>query len=162
MRPTRAADRRLIPTTADRVFPHLLAVDRYADWWPGEIGVEVLTAPPHGVGSVVAIKLAQSGGGFRCRIVDADAPYRLVVEYVEGAHRGQGVWTLEPQGGDTLVTYSVDLRPRGLVVGLLSYAMDFGKLHSQLIGDVLEGLERVATKERAAEPETPPPAIETG
>lgn len=161
MRPTRAADRRLIPTTADRIFPHLLAVDRYAYWWPDEIDVEVLTPPPHGVGSVVAIKLAQSGGGFRCRIVEAEAPRRVVVDYIQGAHRGQGAWMLESQEGGTLVTYRVDLRPRGFVVGLLSYAIDFGKLHSQLMGDVLEGLERVATKEKAAESETPPPAIET-
>lgn len=159
MRPTRAADRRLIPATPDRLFPHLLAVDRYADWWPGEIGVEVLTPPPHGVGSVVAIKLAQSGGGFRCRIVDAAAPGRVVVDYIEGAHRGEGVWTLEPQDGGTLVTYRVDLRPRGLMVGLLSHVMDFGKLHSQLMADVLQGLERAATNEKAAEPVTPPPSV---
>ena len=67
-----AAVRRL-PTT---VFALLLAVDRYAAWWPEDIGVEVLTPPPHGVGSVVAVRLATSGGGFRCRIAGASSRRR--------------------------------------------------------------------------------------
>jgi len=157
MRPTRATDARFIPAPPDRIFALLLAVDRYPEWWPDDIGVEVLTPPPHGVGSVVAVRLAKSGGGFRCRIVGADAPLQVAVDYIEGAHRGRGLWTLEPRDGGTEVTYRVDLRPRGLMVGLLSYVMDFAALHSRLMREVLEGLERAATKEKAAEPEAPPP-----
>lgn len=152
MRPTRATDVRFIPAPPDRIFALLLAVDRYAEWWPGDIGVAVLTPPPHGVGSVVAVRLAQSGGGFRCKIVGADPPRQVDIDYIEGAHRGRGLWTLEPRDGGTQVTYRVDLRPRGMMVGLLSHVMDFAALHSRLMGEVLEGLERAAGKEKAAEP----------
>ena len=57
------------------------------------------------------------------------------------------------------MSYRVDLKPRGFMVGLLSLVMDFGGLHSRLMRDVLEGLERAATKETAAELGAPPPAI---
>ena len=151
MRPTRASDTNFIPAPPDRIFALLLAVDRYADWWPEDTGIEVLSPPPYGVGSVVAIRLANTRGGFRCRIAAAEAPRQVAVDYIEGVHRGQGVWTLAPQDGGTQVTYRVDLKPRGLMVGLLSHVMDFAALHSRLMREVLDGLERAASKEKAAE-----------
>lgn len=153
MRPTRATDARFIQAPPDRIFALLLAVDGYAAWWPADIGVDVLSPQPHGVGSVVAVRLAKTGGGFRCRIASADPPRAVAVDYIEGAHRGRGLWTLEPRDGGTQVTYGVDLKPRGLMVGLLSLVMDFSALHSRLMGEVLEGLERAASKEKAAKPE---------
>ena len=152
MRLTRATDQRQIQATPERIFALLLAVDRYGEWWPSDIGVAVLSPPPHGEGSVVAVKLAQSGGGFRCRIAAAEAPRLIAVDYIEGPHRGRGTWTIEPCDGGSLVTYAVDLRPHGVMAGLLSYVMDFAALHSRLMGEVLDGLERAATNEKAAEP----------
>jgi uncharacterized protein YndB with AHSA1/START domain len=137
-RRTRAEDRRFVEAAPQRVFAVLVAVDRYALWWPPAYRPRVLSPPPHGVGSVVQATVA--GSRLVCRIAAADEPRSLVVEYVAGPHRGRGEWVLMPEGSGTAVIYAFDAEPVGPVARLLSHVVDFAAIHSRHMKLVLDSL----------------------
>lgn len=140
MSPIHAADSMFVPAPSERVLAALLAVERYPLWWPAALRVRVVSPPPHGLGSIVEVRVL--GSRFRCRIAAVEPPSRLTVVYVAGLHRGHGLWTLEPQQGGTKVTYAVDLVPHGLMAKLLSHVVDFATLHSRQMQGVFGGLTR--------------------
>lgn len=142
MRRTRAEDRCFVPAPRERVFALLLAVDRYAEWWPRSFRPIVLTPPPHGLGSLVQATVA--GSKIACRIASADAPFRVGVEYIAGPHRGRGEWILTPRNGGTDAVYAFDAEPHGPAARLLSHVVDFAAIHSRHMKGVLEGLARAA------------------
>ena len=119
----------------DAVFAVLWDVARYPDWWPAALRVR------HIGGGEVEVRPRASR--FRCRLGDAEPPYWLTVQYVDGPQRGEGIWTLQalPHGA-TRVCYRIDLEPHGLIARLLSYAMDFAAIHSRQMRPVLAALAR--------------------
>lgn len=76
----------------------------------------------------------------RIREVDREA-LRVATDYVEGAHRGAGVWTMERAEGGTRLSYSVDLEPYGLLARLLSNFLDYRRLHSAGMREIFRNLE---------------------
>lgn len=142
MKRTRAIDSAVIAAPPARVFAVLLAVARYAEWWPAALAPRIVSAVHLGAASIV--EAGPRFGRFQARITEAEPPRRIAVAYVGGAHRGSGEWRLEPADGGTHVTYSVDLEPRGLLAQVLARFVDFAPIHSRMMAGIFEGLAREA------------------
>jgi uncharacterized protein YndB with AHSA1/START domain len=139
MRRTKADDSRTLPFPPERVWTVLADFASYTLWWPAEVRLRVLDVTPGLVGSRFEVR--PLGGSFACEVESCRPGRQMVVAYVEGVHRGKGVWNLEATEGGTLVRYAVDLEPHGWLVRLLSNVLDFGKLHSRAMERVFAGLE---------------------
>jgi len=132
-----ATDTCNIAATAERIFALISDATSYPRWWPASLNVREVDGD---------VEVRPTGASFRCRMVENDPPRRIVVDYVEGPQRGQGVWTLEPaaDGQGTAVTYAVDLVPHGMLAQMLFRTMDIRGIHSRLMQEVLAGLAREA------------------
>lgn len=139
MRRTRAKDCRTLPFGPSEVFAALLDCASYPHWWPAELRVRVPRANEGGVGSRIEIR--PRGGQFICEVARVIQDREILIEYVEGVHRGTGRWTLEKLDDGTRACYQIDLEPQGWFVRLLSAWMDFGKMHSRSMAKVFDGLE---------------------
>jgi ribosome-associated toxin RatA of RatAB toxin-antitoxin module len=140
VRRTQATDCRTLPYPVPEVFAALTDFGNYPTWWPKELSLKVLHLAPDHVGSRLGAGLL--GGWFICEVTEVVPEREVRTRYIEGVHRGEGVWSLEPVEGDTKVCYRIDLEPQGVGPRLLSHVLDFGHLHSKLMGRVFDGLER--------------------
>ncbi len=82
------------------------------------------------------------GGSFVCEVVALLDQHELHIRYVDGLHRGTGVWTLRPLENGTQVCYQIDLEPQGFVPRLLSNVIDFASIHSKGMEKVFDGLQQ--------------------
>ena len=138
MRRIVATDCAEIAASPMRTFALLREVEGYPRWWPAALRVRAV-GPDE-------VEIRPPGSAFRCRLRAADAPGRIVVDYVSGPQRGQGVWSLDPLDGGraTRDCYAVDLVPHGVVARTLSRVLDFAAIHSRHMQPVLDGLAREA------------------
>ena len=113
-----------MPFDVAEVYAALLDCDRYPRWWPAQLRVRVLNSTPDRVGSRIEIR--PRGGWFTCEVRQVVPDKEILIEYVEGVHRGTGRWTFERLAGGTRACYQIDLEPRGWLPRLLSNWMDFG------------------------------------
>jgi uncharacterized protein YndB with AHSA1/START domain len=121
------------------VFGALLDCENYPRWWPAHLRVRVLKTTPDAVDSRIEIR--PRGGRFICKIAQVVPNREIVIEYVEGVHRGTGRWALEKLAEGTRACYQIDLEPQGWLPRLLSNWMDFGIVHSRSMEKVFDGLE---------------------
>lgn len=143
MRRIVATDECEIAAPPERVFGLLDDPAGYPRWWPPALRVRAAGARE--------VEIRPPGSGFLCRLGEAVPPTRLVVHYVSGPQRGEGVWTLEPIDGGrrTRLRYAVDLAPHGVIARALSHVMDFAAIHSRHMRPVLDGLAREAARSEA-------------
>jgi uncharacterized protein YndB with AHSA1/START domain len=139
MRRTQATDCRTLPFDPSEVYAALLDFASYPRWWPPELRVGVLRATSEGVGSRIEIRPRR--GQFICEGAQVVLGRVIVIEYVEGVHRGTGRWTLEKLDEGTRACYEIDLGSQGWLPRFLSNWMDFGKIHSRSLAKVFDGLE---------------------
>jgi ribosome-associated toxin RatA of RatAB toxin-antitoxin module len=139
MRHTQATDRHTLPFDVGEVYAALLDCKSYSRWWPGQLRVRALKSTPGRVGSRIEVR--PRGGWFICEIGQVIPEKEILIEYVEGVHRGTGRWTFEKLAEGTRVCYQIDLEPQGWLPRLLSNWMDFGKMHSRSMAQVFVGLE---------------------
>jgi ribosome-associated toxin RatA of RatAB toxin-antitoxin module len=139
MRRTQATDCRTLPFDVSQAFAALLDCKNYPRWWPGQLRVRVLKTTLDAVGSRIEIR--PRGGRFICEIAQVVPNREILIEYVEGVHRGTGRWTFEKLTEGTRACYQIDLEPQGWLPRLLSNWMDFAKIHSRLMEKVFDGLE---------------------
>jgi uncharacterized protein YndB with AHSA1/START domain len=139
MRRTRAIDCRTLPFDRIRVFAALVDFENYPTWWPAELHLCVLRTTPEFVGS--RFEVHPHGGRFVCEVARIVHLREMVIHYVEGVHRGTGIWTLEPKDSGVVICYRIDLEPQGWLPRLLSDWLDFGRMHSQAMGRLFDGLE---------------------
>lgn len=139
MRRTQATDCRTVPFGVSRVFAALLDFNSYPRWWPAELRVRVLNVTSERVGSRIEIR--PQGGWFICEIGQVIPDQEIVIQYVEGVHRGTGLWTFEKLADSTRACYQIDLESQGWLPRLLSNWMDFGKIHSRSMAKVFDSLE---------------------
>lgn len=137
----KAKDSRHFSAAPERILPVLLDVGKFHTWWPASIQFAVLKQTPDGVGSEVEIK-PFGGNNFCCRLESVDAS-RVVMRYFKGIYSGEGIWTLTPSGSGTDVAYEVDLEITSMTVRMLARMVDVRGLHSKLMGEVFDGLQRV-------------------
>lgn len=139
MRRTQAIDCRTIPFDLDMVFAAVLDCENYPHWWPAQLPVGVLKTTQNVVGSRIEIR--PRGGRFICEIAQVVPNQEILIEYVEGVHRGTGRWTFEKLAEGTRACYQIDLEPQRWLTRLLSNWMDFGNMHSRSMEMVFDGLE---------------------
>lgn len=146
--PIRATDEVLLPFPPETVWGVLADVKSYVRWWPESLGLRVLSVGDGLVGAELAMKPAR-GRPFRCRVVSAEAPSRMTLQYFGGFIAGTGEWRLEPSGAGTRLAYRIDVSASGWLVALLSRVMNLGAVHSRQMQEVFANLRRTL-EERAA------------
>jgi uncharacterized protein YndB with AHSA1/START domain len=139
MRRTQATDCWTLPFGVAEVFAALLDFENYPRWWPAQLRMRALHVTPNRVGSRIEVR--PRGGRFICEIGQIVPDQEILIRYVEGVHQGTGRWTFERVAGGTRACYQIDLEPQGFLPRLLSHCMDFGKMHSQSMAKVFDGLE---------------------
>jgi ribosome-associated toxin RatA of RatAB toxin-antitoxin module len=139
MRQTQATDCRTLPFDVAEVFAALLDFKSYPRWWPAELRVRVLKTAPDHVESRIEVR--PRGGRFVCEIAQVAPDRAILIEYVEGVHKGTGRWTFGRVAEGTRACYQINLEPQGWLPRLLSNFMDFGKLHSRSMEQIFDGLE---------------------
>jgi putative intracellular protease/amidase/ribosome-associated toxin RatA of RatAB toxin-antitoxin module len=146
MRRTKAGDCRTLPFNVAQVYAALLAFESYPRWWPAQLRVRVLKVAPDGAGSRVEVR--PRGGRFICEVGQVIPDREILIEYVEGVHRGTGRWTFEKLAEGSRACYRIDLEPQGWLPRLLSNWMNFGKMHSRSMAKVFDGLATWLERER--------------
>jgi hypothetical protein len=71
-----------------------------------------------------------------------EAPRRLRLRYPGDFIVGTGEWRLDAAPGGTRVVYKLDVVAHGRLVSWLAKFLSLGKIHSKLMREVLENLER--------------------
>jgi hypothetical protein len=148
MRRTVATDCRTLPFDLTCVYAALVDFENYPTWWPAELHLRVLRTSPELVGSRFEVR--PYGGRFVCEVARVVPRLEVVIYYCEGLHRGTGVWTLEQTAAGVRVCYRIDLEPQGWLPRLLSDWLDFGRMHSQGMERLFDGLEARLRKGRPA------------
>jgi ribosome-associated toxin RatA of RatAB toxin-antitoxin module len=148
MRRTQATDCRTLRFDLDVVFAAVLDCENYPRWWPANLRVRVLQLTQNALGSRIEIR--PRGGRFTCEIAQVVPAREILIEYVDGVHRGTGRWTFEKLAEGTRACYQIDLEPQGWLPRLLSNCMDFGKMHSRSMEQVFDGLESWLTARRSS------------
>lgn len=145
--PIHASDEITVRFGVDEVWRVLADVGGYPRWWPGSLRLRVLSAGAGPLGTEVEIHPA-GGRAFRCRVESVELHRHIRMRYLGGFIEGCGEWVLEPQGGETRVTYRLDASAQGWLVALIGKLVDLGGLHSRSMRSVLAHLELELARER--------------
>lgn len=136
-----------VTDTAELPFPDSVVWKALTDfpaspaWWGPKVVVTVEHVEPAIVGTIVRVR-PYGGLGFLCRVSALTPQSELRMEYFEGIYRGIGYWRLTPSETGTLLSYEIDLEIKSLFMKTLSYVLDFGAIHSQLMQQVFENLKQ--------------------
>lgn len=141
-------DCRTLPFSASEVFNAILDFQRYPEWWPKQLRIRVLRTTTDFLGSQIEVR--PMGGRFTCEVVGIERNRIIQIAYVDGLHRGVGVWKFEADGDGTAVSYRIDLEPQGWLPRLLSHVMDFGRIHSNEMQQVFDGMEKWLKGQRSS------------
>lgn len=129
-----------MPFDLASVYAALVDFENYPGWWPAELRLRVLQTTPVLVGSRFEVR--PRGGSFTCEVAQVTPEKEILIRYIDGLHRGTGLWTLEQQGDGARLCYQIDLEPQGWLPRLLSNFMDFAGMHSRGMERLFDGLER--------------------
>lgn len=140
MRRTQVTDCRVFSFDAACVYAALIDFGSYPKWWPSELRLKVLSVTADFKGSRFEVR--PRGGSFVCEVVALDDQRELQIRYIDGLHRGTGLWTLRPHKHGTQVCYQIDLEPQGIVPRLLSNVINFASIHSNGMEKVFDGLQQ--------------------
>jgi uncharacterized protein YndB with AHSA1/START domain len=139
--PIRAVDERVLPFAPDQIWPVLADVNGYPQWYPPSLHLRVQAVTADGIGSEVELR-PRGGRAFRCRVESLEPPRRLRLRYPGDFIVGTGEWRLNAAPGGTRVAYEIEVVATGRLAVLLGWLWPLGKLHSKLMREVLENLER--------------------
>jgi uncharacterized protein YndB with AHSA1/START domain len=134
-----ANDCRTLPFDVTTVYAALIDFENYPKWWPADLRLRVLATTVDLVGSRFEVR--PTGGSFVCEVAQAVTEKELVIQYVDGLHRGTGIWTLERTPDGTRLCYQIDLEPQGWLPRFLSNFMNFAGMHSRGMERLFDGLE---------------------
>lgn len=139
-------DQAILAATPEDVFAAL--VDEHNDrsaWWRPHLCAEHRSGGSYDtVGSLEDNTVAVHGRWpikFTTQTVEARHDEFIRVAYVDGAFRGEGLWTIEPLGIATRLTYRWHVRPSG-ALRLLAPFLPIAKSHSETMSACFDGLGR--------------------
>jgi uncharacterized protein YndB with AHSA1/START domain len=136
MREVDVLDEALINAPPNAVFRALIdQASGKAPWWLPDLEAEPRgTTQADRVGALTDVTVHRLGTPhFTARTVEAVPGQILRVQYVEGDIRGEGTWTLEPAGTQTLLRFRWRVRPHRWMFRLLAPFVDFGRMHSEVM-----------------------------
>lgn len=132
-------------------------------WWLPELAFR----PLNGTRAIVpgaSVEVVPAGGrtrqrrspfAFVSRAVDVVENERLGTEYVAGAFRGTGEWTLEPAGRGTCLRMHWRVRTSGRLATLVARFLDLGEQHSRAMQAGFARLSERLDGERRPRPGSP-------
>src|ERR1700736_5261357 len=103
MKRTEVTDCRNLPFDLATVYAVLVDFAKYPRWWPSELRLRVLQTTTELVGSRFEVR--PQGGSFICQVTQVIPEKEMLIRYVEGFHRGTGLWLIKPQGDGTRLCY---------------------------------------------------------
>ncbi len=112
-----------IHNTPERIWEYLQNVERYPEWWPGFLGARVVEkGGSDGLGASVECRVRGTLPyvfKFRTTVLEIERPRLLRLRAVGGLE-GMGVWTLEPNGPATHVTYQWDIQATNPILNIMA------------------------------------------
>lgn len=114
----RVESSRLVHAPAERVFGILVDVSSSPSWLAGVSEAAFVSPPPHVQGARFRQVRTTMGRASRVdgTFVALDPPRRLVLDIArDGKPAGTVVWALQPEGGATRVTSTIDFQLPGLM-----------------------------------------------
>jgi len=144
---------------AEPEFVYEALVDEHSgrsQWWRPYLAAEPRTGSAYdAIGAVVDYTVGVHGKWpirFATKTIAARRAESIRVAYVEGAFRGEVVWSFEPAEGGTRLSYRWQVRPTG-VLRLLAPLLPIEKSHSDTMQVCFDNLNRfLAGLPRPVEP----------
>jgi carbon monoxide dehydrogenase subunit G len=136
-----------VTTAPDKVWEILSDVQRYQEWWPQHLRIQLISSGNALIGSQLRITPA-AGKPFLCRVVAAEKPTRIELRYEGGFVDGKGEWVLERVGNETQVTYRMEAHVFGWVSAVISKFVNLGSIHSKYMRSLLENLRETSISRR--------------
>jgi ribosome-associated toxin RatA of RatAB toxin-antitoxin module len=129
-----------LPVPPKAASEKVLDVAGYPRWWSRSVTTSLAkgSGGKAGVGSLIGVKLDKVT--FEYEVKKIDPGKRIDMECVGGSYRGKAWWTLTPEKKGTRVTFNVSLNAEGLVVKMLSKAVDIGAIHEKVLTSSLQRL----------------------
>lgn len=141
MRRIAVTDETDLPFPPSEVWRAITDLEASPNWWRPQVKVVIREALPELVGSTMEVR-PFGGMAFVCRVSAVEPMKTMTIQYVDGVYRGNGIWTLTPTESGTRLSYAIDLEVRSRLLVLLSYLLNFGRIHSRLMKQVFANLER--------------------
>lgn len=136
-----ATDTMFFANPPEVLWPILADTGQYPRWWPWFLLTRANPETTEAVGSEFHLRPM----GFRvitCRVVTANEPHAIKLEYVGDFITGHAQWLLKPEGQGTRVSYVVDVLVHDLMVALAAKVVDLRILHSYSMQKILQNLQR--------------------
>lgn len=131
----------IFPLTPAEIWPVLVDVAGYEQWWPRFLFVHLLQARPELIGTEISIR-PYGWKSFRCQVVVVEEPVRIGLQY-DGTYIGGGAeWRLEPEGQGTRVIFDLDAEVTDPLVTLLGRVMDLRRIHSYSMDQIFASLKQ--------------------
>jgi hypothetical protein len=99
--------------------------------------------PPNQVGGMIDITVHGRRGTVKFTAKTTEIKENMArVEYVEGAFRGEGIWTFEPVDGKTRVRFRFRVQPSGWLLRLMAPFVNIAQSHHEVMKAGFEGLNQ--------------------
>lgn len=141
----KAFDSRLFNYPVDYVYKTLTDFSSYSRWWPSEIKFEVEHLNPEIIGTTINVQ----NGPFvkwKSRITAFKTNKLLAVDYTEGAWTGKTRYRFEDKDGRTELSLEIDLDINRTWLKMISFFLNFSKIHSKQIQHVFSNLDKFLAK----------------
>lgn len=137
--PLQTTDTVLLPLPPEAIWPVLADISQYPQWWPTTLFAKVSPAPTGLIGSELHLR-PMGIRRFTCRVVAAEAPHAIDLEYVGHFITGHAQWLLEPEGQGTRVHYGIDVIVHDRMAALGAKLIDLTAVHSHSMQGIFQGL----------------------
>nr|WP_320010500.1 SRPBCC family protein [uncultured Desulfobulbus sp.] len=141
MPPLKVTDSRLLPFTAEAIWPILADIQRYPQWWPKILFPRVSLAQEKLIGTKLHLR-PMGMQAITCIVRAASAPQFINLEYVGSFITGHAQWKLDPQEESTQVSYVLDVQVHGVLTALASQVINLQAIHSFSMRTILKALEQ--------------------
>ena len=138
---------RLIQASKESIFQVLTSEKAFREICPEGTLVTFETPPPYEVGTLLKTKVTHIYElEWNTRVEEVLPPSRIRLHFLDGFFAGgTEIWEIKSQGGDTLVTHTIIVQPRGFL-GNLAWTLKVRSKHDKMVEAVLDNLKRVSER----------------